>query len=85
MFPAGDQLPIAFAQSYLRLPTEILERLGHLLQAELEMPTDFGRGARGPGAFDQGSAGMGVPGLGEATLTAPLARGVFRPTFKESG
>ena len=74
--PAGAQLPIAFAQSDLGLPTEVMDGLGHLFKAQLEMPTDFGRGARGPDALEQGSAGMGVPRLRDAALTAPLARGV---------
>jgi hypothetical protein len=33
IFPSGAQLSVAFAQSYLGLPTDILDRLGHLLQA----------------------------------------------------
>src|SRR5205807_8709651 len=78
VFPAGAQLPIAFAQSNLGLPTHVLDGLRHLLQAQLEMPTDFGRVAIGPGAFDQGPAGMGVPRLGNAALAAPLASGVLR-------
>jgi|RhiMethySRZTD1v2_1073278.scaffolds.fasta_scaffold1508766_1 hypothetical protein len=76
VFPAGAQLPLAFTQADVGLPTEVLDRLGHLLQTPLEMPTDLGRGARGPGAFDQGSAGMGVAGLRDAALTPPRASGV---------
>jgi hypothetical protein len=78
VFPAGAQVPIAFAQADLRVPTPVLDGLGHLCQAQLEMPTDFGRVALGPGACDQGSPGMSIPGLGHASLTAPLARRVFR-------
>ena len=78
MFPSGAQLPIAFAQPHLGLPTDILDRLGQLLQAQLEMPADFGRVAIGPGAFDQGTAGMGIARLGDAALATPLATGVFR-------
>ena len=77
IFASGAQLSVAFAESYLRLPTDILDRLGHLLQASLQMPTDFGGGARGPGAFDQGTAGLAVASLRDAALTAPLARRVF--------
>jgi hypothetical protein len=74
---SGDQLPRAFAQAGLRLPTDILDGFGHLLKAQLEMATDLGRIAVCPGAFDQGPAGMRIPGLGDAALTAPLARRVF--------
>src|SRR5919197_4040423 len=31
IFPSGAQLSVAFAQSYLGLPTDILDRLGYLL------------------------------------------------------
>jgi hypothetical protein len=77
VFPAGAPLPLAFAQVDRGLPTASLDGLGHLRQAQWEMPTDFGRVARGPGACDQGSAGMGVAGLRDAALTPPLARGGF--------
>ena len=59
-------------------PTHVLDGLRHLLQAQVEMPPDCGRGARGPGAFAQGPAGMGGPRLGEAALAAPLASEVCR-------
>src|ERR1043166_9361522 len=78
IFPAGAQLPIACAYSYMGLPTDVVDGLRHLFQAQLEMPTDFGGGARGPGAFDQGTAGMAVARLGDASLLAPLSRRVFR-------
>jgi hypothetical protein len=78
IFPSGASLSVALAQAYLRLPTAILDRLGYLLQASLQMPTDFGRVAIGPSAFDQGTAGMAVARLGEASLLAPLSRRVFR-------
>ena len=34
--------------------------------------------AIGPGAFDEGSTGMGVTGFGERPLPASLTAGVFR-------
>src|SRR5262249_39916814 len=77
ILPASAQLSVAFAQSYLGLPTDILDRLGHLLQAELQMPAAFRGIALGPGAFDQGPAGRAVARLGDAALAAPLARRVF--------
>jgi hypothetical protein len=33
IFPSGAELAVAFTQAYLGLPTDILDRLGHLLQA----------------------------------------------------
>src|SRR5262245_23673500 len=42
------------------------------------MPTDFGGGARGPSAFNQGPAGMAVARLGDASLLTPLSRRVCR-------
>ena len=41
------------------------------------MPADLGRVAVGPGAFDQGLAGVAVAGLGDAALTALPAAGIF--------
>jgi hypothetical protein len=75
---AGDQLPIALAQAALRLPTAGLAGRGHLLQAPWEMAPALGGIAVAPGPFAEGSAGMGVPGRGAASLAAPLARGVGR-------
>jgi hypothetical protein len=77
VFPAGAPLPLAFAQADRGLPTASLDGLGPLRQAQWEMPPDFGRVARGPGACEQGSAGLGVAGLRDAALTPPLARGGF--------
>jgi hypothetical protein len=77
IFSAGNQLPVAFAQADLGFPTNVLARLGPLLQAQLQMPTDFGRVAIGPGRCEQGPASLGIPGLGTATLTPPLACRVF--------
>jgi hypothetical protein len=42
------------------------------------MPTDLGGVARGPGACEQGSAGLALTSLGEAARTAPIAGGVYR-------
>jgi len=35
VFTSGGELTIAFAQSYLRLPADVLDSLGDFLQAEL--------------------------------------------------
>ena len=78
IFPSGAQLSGALAQAYRGLPTHILDRLGHLLTAQWQMPADFGGIALGPGAVDEGTAGMAVACLGAAALLAPLARRVCR-------
>jgi hypothetical protein len=78
VFSAGTPLPRAFTESYLGLPTEILDGLRDLLQTAWEMPPAGGGGARGPGACAPGAAGMAMTSLGEAALTAPGAGGVCR-------
>jgi hypothetical protein len=45
---------------------------------QLEVPTDFRGVARGPGAFHEGAAGMGVASFGDRTLMASLSTGVLR-------
>ena len=46
--------------------------------AELEMTTDCGRIAVGPGPCDQGTPGLGMPGLGQAPLRTPPPTGICR-------
>jgi hypothetical protein len=77
MFASGDQASIAFAQSDLRLPADVLDGVGLLLEPQLYMPTDLGGIPVGPGPFDQGASGMGVPGFGDRTLPAALTTGIF--------
>jgi hypothetical protein len=72
--PSGAPRSVACAPAYLGLPTDILDRLGHLLKASRQMPADFGWVAIGPGAFDQRPAGRAVARLGEAARSAPLSR-----------
>src|SRR5262245_36923737 len=43
IFPPCAELPIAFTQSDLGLPTHVLDWLGELFEAELQVPTDLGR------------------------------------------
>jgi hypothetical protein len=77
VFAAGQQASKAFAQAHVCLPTEVLNRRGELLQPELYVATDVGGIPVGPGAFDQGAAGMGVPGCGDRPLSASLPAGIF--------
>jgi hypothetical protein len=48
------------------------------------MAADFGGIARGPGAFDQGTTGMRIAGLGKTALLTPGPTGIFRGREPES-
>src|SRR6266478_2942741 len=63
---ATGELAIARAQSQLRLPGDLADRLGLLLLPEQQFAADPGREAVGPGRLDQQPAGGTVAGLGEA-------------------
>ena len=78
IFAFGHQVAIPFTEPDLGLPADGLDRCGALFQAELEMTTDFGRIAVCPGTFDQGTPGMGIPGLGDAPLLTPPPTGICR-------
>jgi hypothetical protein len=67
----GHQVAIPLTEPDLGRPADGLDRCGALCQAELEMTTDFGRIAVCPGPFDQGTPGLGIPGLGHAPLLTP--------------
>jgi hypothetical protein len=74
----GPQVALPCAEPDLGLPADGLERCGALCQASLEMTPDCGRIAVGPGPFDQGTPGMGMPGLGHAPLLTPPPTGICR-------
>ena len=78
VFPPCAELPIRVSQAHLGLPAHVLDRLGELFQAELQVSTDLGRVAIGPGPFHQSPPGMGMPGLRDASLASALATGIFR-------
>src|SRR5262245_18045934 len=78
VFAACTELPIASAEAHLGFPTDVLHRLEELFESELQVPTHFGGIAISPGPFYQGTPGMGISRLGDAALTAPLTRRVFR-------
>ena len=78
MFAFGHELAIPFAAADLGLPADGLDRWGELFQAQLQVPTDVGWIPLGPGAFDQGTTGRGIPSLGNATLLTPRPTGIFR-------
>jgi hypothetical protein len=68
----GHQPAVAFAKSHLCFPANILNRLGHFFQSQLQVAANLGRIAVGPRAFNESPAGMGVPGLGDRPLATPL-------------
>jgi hypothetical protein len=78
MFAPGHEAANAFAQPHLRLPADVLDGFGLLLEPQVYMPTDVGGIARGPSPFDHGPTRMGMAGFGEGPLPAALAPGVFR-------
>jgi hypothetical protein len=78
VFPAGDQVSVTFTAPTLGLPADVLDGFGWLFQSELELPAEFSRIAIRPSAFHQGATGMGGAGVGDRTLSAALASGVFR-------
>ena len=75
---ACEQVSRAFAQPPLRFPTEVLEGVGQLCEPPLEMPADCGGIPGGPGACDEGAAGVGLAGCGERAVVAMVACGVCR-------
>jgi hypothetical protein len=77
VLPPGAQLSIPCAEPHWGLPTDSLEAFGYLFQPELEMATHLSRVAIGPGAFAQGTSGLGLARLGAPSLTPALAPGGF--------
>ena len=77
MFAFGHESSVAFTQPDLGLPADILDDLGLFFQSQLQMSTDLGGIAVGPGAFHQSPSGMGVTGFGHRTLLAPRTRGIL--------
>ena len=78
VFPPGAALPLALTQADLGLPPHGLDRLGELCQAQVQVPTDLGRVARGPGPCHPSTPGRALPGLRDASLASTLAPGICR-------
>ncbi len=74
--PAPTQLPIPHA--HLGLAADGLDLGRHLLQPQLQMPAHLRRIPIGPRPFDQRAPSVTIPGLGDAALSPPLPRRVFR-------
>ena len=77
VFPSCHEVSVAFAEPGLGLPTDVLDDLGLVFESQLQVSTDLRGIAVGPGAFNQSTSGLGVPGFGNGPLLAPLTRGIF--------
>jgi len=66
-------MPVSFAKSQLSLPGNVLDGFKEILLALLDEKRDSGGEAVGLGGFDEGSANVGVAGLGDAAETAMIA------------
>jgi len=77
VFAFGHQALGAFTQPDWCLPTDVLNKFGLVFEAQLSLAADLRGIAVRPGAFDEHTAGMGVAGLRNAPLLAPLARRIF--------
>ena len=85
VFALVDQGAITLAEPDLCLPADVLDGRAEFFESDLQLSADLGRIAIGPGAFDEVSAGMTVAGLGDATLAALCATGVFGRCEAEVG
>jgi hypothetical protein len=78
MFASCDESSGSVTQPDLGLPTDVLDDCWLFFASQLERSTDLGGRAVRPGAFDQSSSGVGIPGFGHRPLLTPLPRGIFR-------
>jgi hypothetical protein len=78
MLACGHELAVPGAEADLGRPADGLERCRERCQAPLEVPTAWGWLPVGPGSFDQGTPGVGMPGLGQAPLLPPRPTGLCR-------
>ncbi len=76
--PAGDAPAGPLTSPSVGLPTAVLERVWQPCQTPLQRAPDLRGGARGPSAFEQGAAGMGLTGRGEGARPATRTTGRCR-------
>jgi hypothetical protein len=62
----------------LRASVGCLPLSRELFETQLEGPTDLGRIPVGPGTFNQGTPGMGMPSLVNTALLTPRPTGICR-------
>src|SRR5262245_43988080 len=77
VFASCDEASVAFTESDLGLPADVLDDFGLCFESQLQMSADFSGRAIGPGAFDEDASGRGVARFGHRPLSALLPRGVF--------
>ena len=85
MLAPRDEAPVALAQADLGLPSEILEGLGQLVDARLDVRGDFGRMAIRPGRFDQDAACAPVAGFRDPALATCRPARIFRRDQADKG
>src|SRR6266850_3306525 len=77
MFPSCCEVSDTLTQAHLGIPPDVLDGLGELLQAQLEMAADLGRIPVGPSSRNEGPAGERVASCSDAALAAAFATGVL--------
>src|SRR5437867_1245429 len=85
MLAACGEAAEAFAQPQLRLPADVLDRLGESLDPFLDVSRDLGGEAVGPGALDESATGVAVAGLGDGALAPALSAGGLARVKTEEG
>jgi hypothetical protein len=76
VFASRHESSVAFTESDLCFPADVLDDFGLFFESQLQVPADLGRVARGPGAFDENPPGMRVRG---ATLSLATISGSQQP------
>jgi len=74
--PRGESTE-AFAETDLGFPGDVLDGRGEPLEAFSDERGNFSGIAVGPGAFDEGAAGVAVAGFGDGSLAAGVSGGIF--------
>jgi len=85
VFATRDETAESLAETHLGLPGDVLDGLGEFFETLLEKLGDLGWEAVGPGALDEGAAGMAVAGLGDGALAALFSGGVLTGDKAEEG
>jgi hypothetical protein len=75
---SGHEASGAFPEPDRGFPTDGLDDCGWFCQPQLQGSPACGRLAVGPGAFDQGASGMGMPCFGNGPLPTLLAGSICR-------